>query len=74
MLFNVSTTGVESYHGDRAERILSLYSIEHREIDAGSIEIHADFLKKRPITIGITSGASTPDKYIAGHDLQEVTI
>ena len=36
-------------------------SIEHRELD-GSIQIQENFLKKGPITIGITSGASTPDK------------
>lgn len=53
--------GVESYHIDRAERIRPDNSIEHRESD-GSVHVHPAFLKKGPITIGVTSGASTPDK------------
>lgn len=53
--------GVNSYHVDRAERIRPDNSIEHRELD-GSIEIQESFLSKGPITVGITSGASTPDK------------
>jgi len=53
--------GVESYHIDRAERILPNNSIEHRESD-GTIVVHPSFLKKGPITVGVTSGASTPDK------------
>ena len=38
-------------------------SIEHRETD-GTIKVHQNFLKKGPITIGVTSGASTPDKWV----------
>ena len=52
---------VESYHIDRSERILPDNSIEHRESD-GRVVVHKNFLKKGPITIGVTSGASTPDK------------
>ena len=53
--------GVNSFHVDRAERIRPDNSIEHRELD-GSIQVVENFLKKGPITIGVTSGASTPDK------------
>lgn len=52
---------VPSYHIDRAERIRSDNSIEHRLVD-GQVVVSKDFLKKGPITIGVTSGASTPDK------------
>jgi len=52
-----------SYHIDRAERIHPDNSIEHRETD-GSVITSKSFLKKGPITIGVTSGASTPDKSI----------
>jgi 4-hydroxy-3-methylbut-2-enyl diphosphate reductase len=52
---------VESYHIDREERIFADNSIEHRTVD-GKVEIKKNFLKKGPITIGVTSGASTPDK------------
>ena len=53
---------MESYHIDRAERIFPDNSIEHRTI-AGEVVVEKNFLKKGPITIGVTSGASTPDKY-----------
>lgn len=55
--------GVESYHIDRAERIRPDNSIEHRESD-GHLVVHKNFLKKGPLTIGVTSGASTPDKSV----------
>lgn len=53
--------GVESYHIDRAERILPDNSIQHRTVE-GEIVVSKNFLKKGPITVGVTSGASTPDK------------
>ena len=55
--------GVESYHIERAENINADNTIYHRHTD-GSYETVKDFLKKGPITIGVTSGASTPDKYM----------
>lgn len=53
--------GVKSFHIDRPERIRPDNSIEHRDID-GRIVVEKDFLRKGKLTIGITSGASTPDK------------
>ena len=55
--------GVESYHIARAENINPDNSIHHRLTD-GSYETAKGFLKKGPMTIGVTSGASTPDKYM----------
>jgi 4-hydroxy-3-methylbut-2-enyl diphosphate reductase IspH len=55
--------GVESYHIDRPERISADNVIEHRESD-GRVVKHEKFLKKGPMTIGITSGASTPDRLV----------
>jgi 4-hydroxy-3-methylbut-2-en-1-yl diphosphate reductase len=52
---------VDSYHIDRAERIRADNSIEHR-LTNGEVVVSKNFLKKGPITIGVTSGASTPDK------------
>lgn len=52
---------VESYHIDRAERIRPDNSIEHR-LTNGEVVLAQNFLKKGPITVGVTSGASTPDK------------
>ena len=54
---------ITSYHIDRAERIRPDGSIEHREID-GSIVVTPNFLPPGPLTIGVTSGASTPDAYL----------
>jgi len=52
---------VESFHIDRAERIAANNAIEHR-LTNGDVVVTEGFLKKGPMTIGVTSGASTPDK------------
>ena len=54
---------VECYHIDRAERIKADNTIYHRNID-GTYTTTSNFIKKGPLTIGVTSGASTPDKYM----------
>ena len=53
--------GVPSYHIDRAERIGADNTIQHRDIH-GNIVTTPNFLKPGNMKIGITSGASTPDK------------
>lgn len=52
---------VKSFHIDRADRIKADNTIEHRIIN-GDIVVEEGFLPKGKITIGVTSGASTPDK------------
>lgn len=52
-----------SYHVDSVERILSENSIEHRQLN-GDIEISQQWLPDGKIVVGITSGASTPDKVV----------
>lgn len=52
--------GVPAYHIDTAERIGADNSLEHREGDGTIVKLE-NFLKKGPIKIGVTSGASTPD-------------
>lgn len=54
--------GVKAYHIDRSERIKADNSIEHRT-EHGDIVVEKNFLRKGPLTIGVTSGASTPDKF-----------
>ena len=54
---------VPSYHIDRDSRIIPDTSIEHRDID-GNVVTQKNFLKKGPITIGVTSGVSTLDKCV----------
>ena len=55
--------GIASYHIDCAERI-DTNGIEHRPLD-GSLHVSPNWLPDGAITIGVTSGASTPDIVVA---------
>jgi 4-hydroxy-3-methylbut-2-en-1-yl diphosphate reductase len=56
--------GIPSYHIDSAERILSRDRIEHKPLGK-AIEITENWLPDGKISVGITSGASTPDRVVA---------
>lgn len=55
--------GIPSYHIDCVERIKSEQSIEHRQL-TGDIVTADNWLPEGKIVVGITSGASTPDKVV----------
>ncbi|WP_026082749.1 4-hydroxy-3-methylbut-2-enyl diphosphate reductase [Mastigocladopsis repens] len=55
--------GISSYHIDSEARILSGNRIEHRELD-GNLKVTENWLSDGEIVVGITSGASTPDKVV----------
>ena len=55
---------IPSYHIDSVERILDRHRLEHKPLD-GEIAIAHDWLPAGKITVGVTSGASTPDKVVA---------
>ncbi|MBA2749711.1 MAG: 4-hydroxy-3-methylbut-2-enyl diphosphate reductase [Tatlockia sp.] len=55
--------GIASYHIDCVERI-DTNGIEHRLLD-GNLQVSQNWLPKGAITIGVTSGASTPDIVVA---------
>ncbi|MDJ1172408.1 4-hydroxy-3-methylbut-2-enyl diphosphate reductase [Roseofilum sp. BLCC_M154] len=55
--------GIPSYHIDGGDRIWSDNRIEHKPLD-GDLTIAENWLPSGAITIGITSGASTPDKAV----------
>jgi 4-hydroxy-3-methylbut-2-enyl diphosphate reductase len=55
--------GIASYHIDCVERI-DTKGIEHRLLD-GNLQVSQNWLPKGAITIGVTSGASTPDIVVA---------
>jgi 4-hydroxy-3-methylbut-2-enyl diphosphate reductase len=56
--------GMQGYHVDVPSRITPDGSITHRKVD-GSIETTENFLPMdRPVRIGVTSGASTPDSVV----------
>ncbi|MDZ8084975.1 MAG: 4-hydroxy-3-methylbut-2-enyl diphosphate reductase [Nostoc sp. DedQUE12b] len=55
--------GIPSYHIDTVERLKSAYSIEHRQLN-GQLITTDNWLPDGEIVVGITSGASTPDKVV----------
>jgi len=54
---------IPSYHIDSEVRVLSGNQIEHRELN-GNLKITENWLPNGEIVVGITSGASTPDKVV----------
>ncbi len=54
---------IPSYHIDCVERIKSCNAIEHRELN-GQLKITENWLPDGEIVVGVTSGASTPDKVV----------
>lgn len=54
---------IPSYHIDSAARILSGNCIEHKPLGQ-ELEITENWLPEGKITVGVTSGASTPDKVV----------
>ena len=55
---------IPSYHIDSVERILSRDRLEHKPLGQ-DIAVAENWLPTGAITVGITSGASTPDKVVA---------
>jgi 4-hydroxy-3-methylbut-2-en-1-yl diphosphate reductase len=55
--------GIRSFHIDTPERIGPGNRIEHMPL-GGQLEIELPFLPEGPIRVGITSGASTPDRVV----------
>jgi 4-hydroxy-3-methylbut-2-en-1-yl diphosphate reductase len=54
---------IPSYHIDSAERILADYRLEHKPL-GGDLVVAENWLPEGNIVVGITSGASTPDKVV----------
>lgn len=56
--------GIASYHIDSSDRLISQNLIEHKPLNQ-AITQTANWLPKGEIQVGITSGASTPDRVVA---------
>lgn len=56
--------GLPSYHIDSAERIGPGNRVEHKPLDQ-ELEVKEDWLPAGKIVVGVTSGASTPDRVVA---------
>ncbi|WYL96748.1 MAG: 4-hydroxy-3-methylbut-2-enyl diphosphate reductase [Gloeotrichia echinulata IR180] len=64
-LYEISTErGIPSYHIDSAERLGPGNRIQHKNLHQ-DIEESEDWLPSGVIVVGITSGASTPDKVVS---------
>ena len=55
--------GIRSFHIDTPERIGPGNRIEHKPLGAGLV-VEEPFLPEGPIRVGLTSGASTPDRVV----------
>ncbi|MFM2080181.1 MAG: hypothetical protein RLZZ219_863, partial [Cyanobacteriota bacterium] len=55
--------GIRSFHIDTPERIGPGNRIEHKPL-GGELEVVEPFLPEGPLRVGITSGASTPDRVV----------
>ena len=55
---------IPSYHIDSVERILDRDRLEHKPLNS-DLAIAENWLPEGKITVGVTSGASTPDKVVA---------
>jgi 4-hydroxy-3-methylbut-2-enyl diphosphate reductase len=55
--------GIRSFHIDTPERITADNRIQHKPLGA-DLQTEAPFLPEGPIRVGITSGASTPDRVV----------
>ena len=56
--------GIRSFHIDTPERIGPGNRIEHKPL-GGPLEVEEPFLPSGPVRVGLTSGASTPDRVVA---------
>ncbi|MBW4699317.1 MAG: 4-hydroxy-3-methylbut-2-enyl diphosphate reductase [Aphanocapsa lilacina HA4352-LM1] len=57
--------GLPSFHIDGADRLVSAQFIEHRDLHSKSLVRTKNWLPAGAVTVGVTAGASTPDRVVA---------
>ena len=71
--FNSSNTGhlaelcaarVKTYHVEGADGLLDARCIRHKPVDSAELVVTEAWLPDRRVTVGLTAGASTPDREI----------
>jgi 4-hydroxy-3-methylbut-2-enyl diphosphate reductase len=55
---------IPSFHIDSAARVGPGNRIEHKPLHSDALQVKSDWLPPGPISVGVTSGASTPDKAV----------
>ena len=70
-LCEIASQHAPAYHIDEADCILSAREIRHKPVGSAVPVISRDWLPPGPVTIGITAGASTPNRVI-GDAMQRI--
>jgi len=70
-LCEIASQHAPAYHIDEADCILSAEEIRHKPVGGPAPVVTRDWLPSGPVTIGITAGASTPNRVI-GDAMQRI--
>ena len=70
-LCEIASQHAPAYHIDEADCILSATEIRHKPVGSAVPVVTRDWLPEGPVTIGITAGASTPNRVI-GDAMQRI--
>ncbi|MBI3323464.1 MAG: 4-hydroxy-3-methylbut-2-enyl diphosphate reductase [Candidatus Omnitrophica bacterium] len=81
-LCEISSQHVPTFHIDEADCILSAQEIRHKPVGSAQPVVTRGWLPEGPVTIGVTAGASTPNRVVGdaigrilrarGHSLEEI--